>query len=90
MKFGDIVRNFGGDFFRGFRVPVEDMAIAALVMLPFTFAVTLWVNSMMAWGTAGMVFSLGVLVELAGTFWNAGWRARTAMAVVPVPANGDE
>ena len=72
---------------RGFRVPAEDMAIAALVMLPFTFALTLWVNSMTGWGAAGAMLALGIVVELLGTFWNAGWRARTAMAVVPVPAN---
>jgi hypothetical protein len=87
MDFGDLARHLVGDFFRGFRVSLEDMAIAALVMLAFTFAVTLWVNSMSGWGTAGAMLALGVVVEVLGTFWNAGWRARTAMAVVPVPVN---
>ena len=88
MDIGDILRHLGGDFFRGLRVPVEDMAIAALVMLPFTFAVTLWVNSMMGWGTAAAMLALGIVVEALGTFWNAGWRARTAMAVAPAAVEG--
>lgn len=83
MDFRDLVAHLVGDFFRGFRVPGEDMAIAALVMLPFTFAVTLWVNSTTGWGAAGAMLALGVAVEVAGTFWNAGWRARTAMAAAP-------
>jgi hypothetical protein len=75
----DIVAHAAGDFSRGFGVSLEDMAIAALVMLPFTFAVTLFVNSM-AWWPAALMILLGLVVQTFGTFWNAGWRARTAMA----------
>ena len=59
------------------RCLFEDLAIAALVMLPFTFALTLFVNSMAWWPSAVMIVLAG-LVQGFGTFWNAGWRARTA------------
>jgi hypothetical protein len=77
MGWGDIRSNALDDFRRGWRVPFEDLAIAALVMLPFTFAVSLLVNSMVWWPSLVMIVLAGVVQGL-GMFWNAGWRARTA------------
>ena len=75
---GDIRRHLIADLRRGFRVPFEDLAIAALVMLPFTFALTLLVNSVASWPSPVMIVLAG-LVQGVGMFWNAGWRARTAV-----------
>ncbi len=63
------------DLRRGVGVSPEDLAIAALVMLPFTFAVTLFINSM-AWWPGPSMLLLGIVLQVIGTFWNAGWRAR--------------
>ena len=75
----DLVEDIPGDFRRGWSVSLEDLAIAALVMLPFTFALTLWVNSI-AWWPSVVMLVLAGLVQGFGTFWNAGWRARTAQS----------
>ena len=72
----DLLENIPGDVRRGSSVSFEDLAIAALVMLPFTLALTLWVNSMAWWPSWVMIVLAGV-VQGFGTFWNAGWRART-------------
>ena len=72
---GDLRRHLVADLRRGFRVPFEDLMIAALVMLPFTFAVTLLVGAM-AWWPSSMMIVLAGVVQGVGMFWNAGWRAR--------------
>ena len=78
MAWRDLRASLAGDVARGFRVQFEDLAIAALVMLPFTFALTLLVNSVASWPSPVMIVLAG-LVQGVGMFWNAGWRARTAV-----------
>jgi hypothetical protein len=77
MDWSDIRANAAGDVRRGFGVSLVPLVIAALVMLPFTFALTLVVNAMAAWPSPVMILIAGV-VQGVGTFWNAGWRARTS------------
>jgi hypothetical protein len=74
----DLLSHAASDLRRGWSVSLGELAIAALVMLPFTFALTLLVNAMAWWPSAAMVVLAG-LVQGVGMFWNAGWRARTAM-----------
>ncbi len=77
MDWTDIRANAAGDLRRGWRVSFEDMMIAALVMLPFTFAVTLLLNAIV-WLPSAVLIVLAAIVQGFGMFWNAGWRARTA------------
>jgi hypothetical protein len=77
MDWTDLRGEAVADVRRGWGVSLEDMAIAALVMMPFTFAVTLLVNSM-AWWPAWTMILLWLVIQGVGTFWNAGWRARTS------------
>lgn len=79
MDWGDLRAHAKDDFRRGWRVSLEDMVIAALVVLPFTFAITLLLNSIAWWPSAVLIVLAGGLQGLF-TFWNAGWRARTAQA----------
>jgi hypothetical protein len=74
---GKLIAHVPDDIRGGWGVSFEDLAIAALVMLPFTFALTLFVNSMAWWPSAVMIVLAGI-VQGVGTYWNAGWRARTA------------
>jgi len=67
---------FAGDLGRGFRAPIGGIAIAMLVMLPFTFALTLLVGWLVSWPSPVMILLAG-LAQGVGTFWNAGWRMRT-------------
>ena len=76
-QLGKLAAHAPDDFRQGWRVSFEDLAIAALVALPFTFAITLFVNSMAWWPSAAMIV-LAAVVQGALTGWNAGWRARTA------------
>ena len=60
----------------------EDMAIAALVMMPFTL--TLVVLAQLDDAAAGLLLQRALrwsLTVVAGTFWNAGWRARPLSGV---------
>ena len=77
MDWSDIRANAAGDLRRGFGVSLEALVIAALVMLPFTFALTLLVNAMVWWPSPVMILLAG-LVQGVGMFWIAGWRARTS------------
>ncbi len=79
MNWTDILENATRDVRRGFRVSLEDMAIAALVMLPFTFALTLLVNSVV-WLPSPVMIVLAGVIQGVGMFWNAGWRNRTKSA----------
>ena len=54
------------------------MAIAALVMLPFTLTLVVLVSWMAAGGRASLLIVLWLVLTVVATFWNAGWRARTA------------
>lgn len=65
----------------GWHVSAEDIAIAALVMLPFTLALILLVNAAL-WLPNVVSIVLAGLVQGVGTFWNAGWRARTSAPAV--------
>jgi hypothetical protein len=67
------------DVARGLKVSPEDMAIAALVVMPFALALVLVVNAAVWWPSALMI-GLFAVATVAGTLWNAGWRARTFVA----------
>ena len=59
----------------GTRQSAEDLVIAGLVMLPFAGCLMILINTgMNAPGPVGSGIALIALV--AGTIWNAGWRAR--------------
>jgi hypothetical protein len=65
------------DIRRGWSVSVEDLFIAALVVLPFTGTLAILVGTMASVPDAVLVILTGLLQGVA-TFWNAGWRARTS------------
>ena len=61
------------------RVSAEDLAIAALVMLPFTLTLAVLVELDRPGAEPACCSSvLAGPAAVAATFWNAGWRARTA------------
>ena len=64
---------------RGARVSAEDMAIAALVMMPFTLTAVLLLSWILP--LPSLVLQLVWLAAtVIATAWNAGWRARTGGA----------
>jgi hypothetical protein len=77
MKARELQEEAVADARAGARLSAEDLAIAALVVAPFTLALVLLVG----W-IAPLPSLLLQLVWLALTgaagFWNAGWRARTS------------
>ncbi|PJN96121.1 hypothetical protein CNY89_04430 [Amaricoccus sp. HAR-UPW-R2A-40] len=59
----------------GTRQSAEDLVIAGLVTLPFAGCLMILINTgMNAPGPVGSGIALVALI--AGTIWNAGWRAR--------------
>lgn len=61
----------------GTRQSAEDLVIAGLVMLPFAGCLMILINTgMNAPGPIGAGVALAALI--AGTIWNAGWRAHDA------------
>jgi hypothetical protein len=64
------------DVQRGARVSAEDMAVAALVMMPFTLTAVVLLSWIVP--LPSLVLQLVWLAAtVAATAWNAGWRART-------------
>jgi len=63
------------DFRRGWGVSFEDLAIAALVTLPFTVTLAVLIDSIVDVPSPVLIVLTGVLQGVA-MFWNAGWRAR--------------
>jgi hypothetical protein len=62
---------------RGARVSGEDLAIAALVMMPFTLTAVVLLSWIVP--LPSLVLQLVWLAAtVAATAWNAGWRARTS------------
>jgi hypothetical protein len=65
------------DLRRGWSVPLADLVIAALVVLPFTGGLAILVGWMFPLSSAVLIVLTGLLQGVA-MFWNAGWRARTS------------
>jgi hypothetical protein len=55
----------------------EDIVIAALVMAPFALTVGIWVG-WLTWAPNWVLIAVTLVVQVAATIWNAGWRARGA------------
>jgi hypothetical protein len=64
------------DVRRGLGASSEDLAIAALVMLPFAGTAGIFVNVVTGWPSA-LTLLLTAGLTVVATLWNAGWRART-------------
>jgi hypothetical protein len=73
------IENVGSDMRLGFRRPVEDIAIAKLVVMPFVLTLVLWLGWMMPLPSLVAIVLFAALM-IPATAWNAGWRARTAAA----------
>lgn len=59
------------------RLTVEDVAVAALVVMPFTLAAVVLLSWMLPLPSLVLQATWGFLTAVA-TAWNAGWRARTS------------
>ena len=64
------------DVARGVKVSAEDMAIAALVMMPFTLTVVVLLSWIVPLPSLVLQL-LWLALTVVATYWNAGWRART-------------
>lgn len=74
-RLNDVKARAIADVRLGTRQSAEDLVIAGLVMLPFAGCLMILINTgMNAPGPVGSGIALVALV--AGTIWNAGWRAR--------------
>jgi hypothetical protein len=65
------------DVRRGLGVSSDDLAIAALVTLPFAGTAGIFINIVTSWPSA-LTLLLTAGLQVLATLWNAGWRARTA------------
>ena len=65
------------DVSRGARMSAEDMASAALVMMPFTLTLVVLLSWIMPLPSL-LLQLLWLVLTVVAAFWNAGWRARTA------------
>ncbi|WP_297975293.1 hypothetical protein [uncultured Amaricoccus sp.] len=61
----------------GASVSAEDVAIAALVMMPFTLTLFVFLSWVTPLSNFWLQF-LWLIVTAVATMWNAGWRARTS------------
>jgi hypothetical protein len=77
MEAPRIFAGVAADVRRGWRASFEDIAVAALVVLPFTGALGVLVGAMTGWPSAFLIVLTG-LAQGVATYWNAGWRARPA------------
>jgi hypothetical protein len=74
-RLNDVKARAIADVRLGTRQSAEDLVIAGLVMLPFSGCLMILINTgMNAPGPVGSGIALVALI--AGTIWNAGWRAR--------------
>jgi hypothetical protein len=62
---------------RGSRSSAEDLAIAALVMMPFTLTVMVLASWIVPLPSL-LLQLIWLALTAVAAFWNAGWRARTA------------
>lgn len=63
------------DIRRGWRASFDEIAIAALVVLPFSGTLAILLGSTTDLAAPALVVVAGLLQGLAA-FWAAGWRAR--------------
>jgi hypothetical protein len=77
MAGGSTLEMAAADLRRGLGVSPEDLAIAAMVMLPFAATAGIFVNVVTGWPSA-VTLVLTAALQVLATLWNAGWRARTA------------
>ena len=52
----------------------EEIAIAAMVVAPFTLTLVVWLG-WIVWAPALVLLATWLVVQAAATLWNAGWRA---------------
>jgi hypothetical protein len=71
---GQVVADIG----RGRFGSVEEIGTAALVVMPFTITLMVFVSQVARWLPSVWLIGLFAVVQVAATFWNAGWRARTS------------
>jgi len=62
---------------RGSRLSAEDLAIAALVMMPFTLTAVVLLSWIVPLSSL-LLQLVWLVVTVVATAWNAGWRARTS------------
>jgi hypothetical protein len=65
------------DLLAGLRQSRGDLAIAALVVAPFTLTLGVWVG-WLTWASSPVLIGITLVAQMVATVWNAGWRARTA------------
>lgn len=65
------------DLKQGTHVHPEDLAVAALVMAPFVLTFVIIVG-WLTWMPSLVLILMAIVLQIGATFWNAGWRARTA------------
>ncbi len=74
----DIGAHAAGDMRRGISQPMQDIAVAKLVVMPFVLTLVILLGWMLPL-RAIVAVVLFALLMIPATAWNAGWRARTAM-----------
>jgi hypothetical protein len=77
MNSVNLSRGMAADLRLGLSQSGEDLAIAALVMAPFSLTVGVWVG-WLTWAPNWVLVVLTLIVQVVATVWNAGWRARDA------------
>ncbi len=70
----EAIKRAEGDMLLGARQGNEDLAIAALVVAPFTLALGVFVSWF--WAPNYMAVLVFIVAQIVATVWNAGWRAR--------------
>jgi hypothetical protein len=65
------------DLRRGLSQSAEELAIAALVVAPFSVTLGVWVG-WLTWAPSWLLIAITLVAQAVATLWNAGWRARTA------------
>jgi hypothetical protein len=78
MDTGGLLGHAADDTRRGLGQPMEEIAVAKLVVMPFVLTAVIllgWVMPLPAF--AAILLFTALMVP--ATLWNAGWRARTAM-----------
>ena len=61
----------------GARVSAEELAIAAMVMMPFTLTAVVLLSWIVPLPSLALQLAW-LVVTVVATAWNAGWRARTS------------
>ena len=70
-----LVQSLEADLKLGAQRSNEELAIAALVVAPFTLTAGVFV-SWLIWSPTLIAVLVTVVLQLAAMVWNAGWRAR--------------